>query len=178
MKTEIVNISDIKLNPSNPRVIKDDKFKQLVASINELPEMLNLRPIVVNEDMVVLGGNMRLKACTEAGLKKVPIIKAINLTEEQQREFIIKDNIGYGEWDWQMLNAEWDDVKLGDWGLDVPNSQDWTQLDYIEEAEKPNFRKDNVITIIVPDEFVKEMKEIEELVKSTLGVNYSGCEVK
>jgi len=178
MKTEIVNISDIKLNPSNPRVIKDDKFKKLVDSILALPEMLNLRPIVVNDEMVVLGGNMRLKACVEAGLKKVPIIKATNLSEEQQREFIIKDNIGYGEWDWQMLTAEWEDVKLEDWGLEVPNSQDWTQLDYIEEADKPNFRKDNVITIIVPDEFVKEMSEIEELIKSTLGVNYSGCEVK
>lgn len=107
----IVKLEDIKANPNNPRIIKDSKFKQLVKSIKDFPEMLELRPIVVNDQMVVLGGNMRLKACKEAGLKEVHIIKASDLTEEQQREFIIKDNVGFGEWDWSMIANEW--------GLDI-----------------------------------------------------------
>jgi len=115
-----VNISEIKTNPNNPRVIKDDKFKKLVKSIQDFPEMLNIRPIVVNSDMIVLGGNMRLKACREAGLKEIPIIYAENLTEEQQREFIIKDNVGFGEWDWEDLGNNWDKDELEEWGLDLP----------------------------------------------------------
>jgi ParB-like chromosome segregation protein Spo0J len=120
MKTQTVPINEVKSNPNNPRIIKDDKFKKLVASIKELPQMLQLRPIVVNEDMVVLGGNMRLKACKEAGLKEIPIIKASELNEEQQRAFIIKDNVGFGEWDWDMLADEWDYKDLQEWGLDIP----------------------------------------------------------
>ena len=114
-------LTDIKSNPNNPRIIKDDKFKKLVASIKEFPQMLSLRPIVVNDDMIVLGGNMRLKACKEAGLKEVPVIKASDLNEEQQKAFIIKDNVGYGEWDWDMLANEWDAEELVEWGLDIPN---------------------------------------------------------
>ena len=94
-------IKDIKPNPSNPRVIRDEKFQKLVKSILEFPQMLEIRPIVVNDDMIVLGGNMRLRACTEAGLKEVPIIKASDLTAEQQAEFIIKDNVGSGYRDWE-----------------------------------------------------------------------------
>ncbi len=116
-----VKISEVKKNPNNPRTIKDEKFAKLVQSIREFPEMLRLRPIVVNDDMIVLGGNMRLKACKEAGLKVVPIIKASDLTEDQQRQFIIKDNVGFGEWDWEMLANEWDADKLGEWGLDLPD---------------------------------------------------------
>jgi DNA modification methylase len=115
-----VPINTVKANPNNPRIIKDDKFAKLVKSINEFPQMLNLRPIVVNDDMVVLGGNMRLKACKEAGLKDIPIIKASELTEQQQKEFIVKDNIGYGEWDWNDLANNWDEQELIDWGLDIP----------------------------------------------------------
>ena len=115
-----VPINTVKANPNNPRIIKDDKFAKLVKSINEFPQMLNLRPIVVNDDMVVLGGNMRLKACKEAGLKKIPIIKASELTEQQQKEFIVKDNVGYGEWDWNDLANNWDADQLQDWGLDIP----------------------------------------------------------
>jgi DNA modification methylase len=115
-----VPINTVKANPNNPRIIKDDKFAKLVKSINEFPQMLNLRPIVVNDDMVVLGGNMRLKACKEAGLKEIPIIKASELTEQQQKEFIVKDNVGYGEWDWNDLANNWDSEQLQDWGLDIP----------------------------------------------------------
>jgi hypothetical protein len=128
---EIVKISEIKPNEDNPRLIKDDKFKKLVKSIKTFPEMLELRPIVVNNDMVVLGGNMRLKACKEAGLKEVPIIKAENLTEEQQREFIVKDNVGFGEWDWDILANEWNSVQLEVWGMD-----NWQNMDDIETSDE------------------------------------------
>jgi hypothetical protein len=117
---QIVPITQVVPNTSNPRIIKDDKFKKLVKSIKEFPEMLNLRPIVVDKDMVVLGGNMRLKACQAAGLKEVPIIIADQLTPEQQAEFIIKDNVGFGEWDWDILANEWDAELLQDWGLELP----------------------------------------------------------
>ena len=118
MKIEKWKVSEVKANPNNPRVIKDDKFKKLVKSIQDFPEMLELRPIVVNSDGIVLGGNMRLKACKEAGLKEVPVIKAEDLTEEQQKEFIIKDNVGFGEWDWADLASNWDAEELTEWGLD------------------------------------------------------------
>jgi len=121
MQSELISINQIKSNPNNPRVIKDDKFKKLVESIKSFPQMLKIRPIVVNDDMIVLGGNMRLKACKEAGLKEVPIIRASELTPEQQREFIIKDNVGFGEWDWAMLSSEWDYHELDTWGLTMPN---------------------------------------------------------
>ena len=135
MKIEIIKISEVKNNPNNPRVIKDDKFLKLVNSIKEFPKMLEIRPIVVNDDMIVLGGNMRLKACVEAGLKEVPIIKADDLTEDEQRQFIIKDNVSGGEWDWEMLSNEWDTEQLDAWGLDVPDFE----ADQVLEAEEDDF---------------------------------------
>lgn len=128
---EKIKISEVKPNPNNPRLIKDDKFKKLVNSIKTFPEMLELRPIIVNDDMIVLGGNMRLKACKEAGLKEVHIIKASNLSEAQQAEFIIKDNVGFGEWDWDMIANEYNEQDLKDWGLDLPKFEDG-----IEDEEK------------------------------------------
>jgi len=115
-----VDINQIKENPSNPRYIKGDKFRKLIKSLKEFPEMLEKRPIVVDEAMVVLGGNMRLKACREAGIKEVHINIAKGWTEEQKKEFIIKDNASFGEWDWDVLANEWDEDQLIDWGLDVP----------------------------------------------------------
>ena len=113
-------IQEIKSNPNNPRLIKDHKFKQLVKSIREFPQMLELRPIVIDENNMVLGGNMRLKACLEAGLTDVPVIHANNLTEAQKKEFIIKDNISFGEHDWDSLANEWNIIELDEWGLDIP----------------------------------------------------------
>jgi DNA modification methylase len=110
----------IKLNPNNPRIIKDDKFKKLVQSIKDFPEMLDIRPIVVNKDGIILGGNMRFKACLEAGIKEPPY-KIVDLTEEQQKEFLIKDNVSGGEWDWDALANEWDVEQLDSWGLDMPS---------------------------------------------------------
>ena len=123
-----VKISEVKNNPNNPRLIKDDKFKKLVASINSFPEMLEKRPIVVDEDLMVLGGNMRLKASAEAGLKEVWIDIAEGWSEEQKAEFIIKDNVGFGDWDWDILANEWDNEKLNEWGLDVWQPE--TDVDY------------------------------------------------
>jgi len=119
MNIEKVSIKDIKLNPKNPRVIKDEKFKKLVKSVQEFPEMLEIRPIVVDETMTILGGNMRFKACIEAGLKEVSIIIFGGLTEKKKKQFLIKDNVNYGDWDYMMLeNTEHLDL----WGMDLP---DW-----------------------------------------------------
>lgn len=140
-----VKISEIKPNPNNPRLVKDDKFAKLVQSIKDFPEMLELRPIVVNDDMIVLGGNMRLKACKEAGLKEIPIIKASQLTEEQQREFIIKDNLGYGEWDWEMIANQWDTEKLNEWGMDIPDFKG-TEIEAVEDDyEIPEEIKSDIV---------------------------------
>ncbi len=128
---ELIKITQVKPNENNPRFIKDYKFKKLVNSIKEFPEMLKLRPIIVNADMVVLGGNMRLRACKEAGLKEVWVLKADDLSEKQQREFIIKDNVGFGEWDWDLLANEWSSVQLEDWGMD-----NWQNMDDIETSDE------------------------------------------
>jgi ParB-like chromosome segregation protein Spo0J len=134
---KLVKISEVKPNPKNPRIIKDGKFQKLVTSIKEFPDMLNKRPLVVFTDVdgkyVVLGGNMRLKACKEIGLKEIPIIVADEWTEEQKNEFLIKDNVGFGEWDWDSLANEWDVEKLDDWGLDIPN---FNNVDYSEKNEE------------------------------------------
>jgi hypothetical protein len=116
---ELKKISEVKLNPNNPRLIKDDKFKKLVQSIKDFPEMLSIRPIVVNKDMIILGGNMRFRACKEAGIKEIPVI-ITDLPEDKQREFLIKDNTSGGEWDWNVLANEWDVSELTEWGIDIP----------------------------------------------------------
>lgn len=118
-------IADIKVNQNNPRIIKDDKFAKLVKSIKEFPQMLEKRPLICFTDidgkLVVLGGNMRLKAAKEVGLKELPILLADDWTEEQKAQFLIKDNVGFGEWNWDDLANEWDAELLTDWGLDIPN---------------------------------------------------------
>jgi ParB-like chromosome segregation protein Spo0J len=158
-----VKISEVKSNPNNPRIIKDDKFQKLVKSIKEFPEMLNIRPIVVNADMVVLGGNMRLKACKEAGIKEVAIIKADELTDEQQKQFIIKDNVGFGEWDWEDLANNWDAEQLTDWGLDIPN---YMELPSEEELTEENKNKPPTIKITFenPEQLQSAEIDIIELI--------------
>jgi DNA modification methylase len=148
---QIVKINSIKTNPKNPRLIKDDKFKKLVKSIQEFPQMLELRPIVVDENNIILGGNMRYKACVEAGLKEVYILKAEDLTELQKDEFIVKDNVGFGEWDWDSLANEWDTEKLQDWGLDLPLDVSVQEL----EAEEDDYEIPNEINtdIVLGDLF-------------------------
>lgn len=137
MKTEFINISEVKPNPENPRVIKDGKFKKLVESIKSFPKMLEMRPIVVDADMVALGGNMRLKACEAAGMRQVPVLKADELTEAQRREFIIKDNVSYGEFDWDALANDWNIGQLDDWGLDVPEEKGDDDETYSRKVQAP-----------------------------------------
>ena len=136
---KLVKITEVKTNAKNPRTIKDEKFRKLVKSIQDFPDMLNKRPLIVFTDVdgkyVVLGGNMRLKACKEIGLKEIPVILADEWTEEQKAEFLIKDNVGFGEWDWDSLANEWDAEKLEDWGLDVPNFE----ADQVLEATEDDF---------------------------------------
>ena len=162
MQTKTVKISEIKPNPNNPRLIKDEKFAKLVNSIKGFPEMLEIRPIVVNSDMIVLGGNMRLKACKEAGLKEIPVIFADDLTEEQQREFIIKDNVGFGEWDWDMIANEWEPEQLEDWGLDIVGFDAEPNLDELigDEKNKPATLK---ITFESPEQLQQAEIDIQEL---------------
>ncbi len=119
-----LSINKIKPNAVNPRYIKDHKFKKLVKSIKTFPEMLEKRPIIVDENLIVLGGNMRLKASIEAGLKEVWIDIAEGWSEDQKKEFIIKDNVGFGEWDWDILANEWNKFAIQDWGLSLPIFQD------------------------------------------------------
>ena len=169
---ELVKISEVRSNENNPRFIKDHKFKKLVTSIKEFPEMLKLRPIVVNNEMVVLGGNMRLKACKEAGLKEVWILKADELTEAQQREFIVKDNVGFGEWDWDLLANEWNSVQLEDWGMD-----NWQNMDDIEtsdeftlpDGDKAPFQQQ---TYTLADEQAEQIKNAISDIKKTEEYKY------
>jgi DNA modification methylase len=140
-----VNIASIKPNPDNPRFVKDSKFKKLVKSIKEFPEMLEKRPIIVDENMVVLGGNMRLKACKSAGLFEVWIDKAIGWSDEKKKEFIIKDNVGFGEWDWDILANEWDANDLDDWGLDLPDIFEADPEAEEDDYEEPDDLKVDVV---------------------------------
>jgi hypothetical protein len=171
---QTVKISEVKSNPNNPRLIKDDKFKKLVQSIKDFPQMLDIRPIVVNADMIVLGGNMRLKACKEAGLKEVPIIMADNLTEEQQNEFIIKDNTSGGEWDWAMLANEWDSEQLEAWGLDLVgfdvDVEEYGEVFSLKDGDKEPFQQ---MTFTLADEQAEQIKNAIDDIKKTEEYKYA-----
>ena len=158
---ESIAISKVRPNSDNPRYIKDEKFKKLVQSLRDFPEMANVRPIVVNTEMVVLGGNMRLKAMQEAGWKEVPV-EIVDWPEEKQREFIIKDNVGFGEWDWDELANTWDEMELDAWGLDVPNFLEMPTDDELigEEKNKPATMK---ITFTSPEQLQSAEIDIQEL---------------
>ncbi len=160
-------IGKIKANPNNPRTIKDDKFFKLVQSLKDLPEMAKVRPVVVNQDMVVLGGNMRLKAMKEAGWKEAPV-EIVDWDEDKQRQFIIKDNVGFGEWDWEMLANEWDAEQLEDWALDVTGWKlDPTQMG--DEFTLPDGDKSPLqqMTFTLADEQVEQIKNAIADIKQT-----------
>ena len=139
MQSEIRKLKEIRNNPENPRYIRDEKFEELVKSLKDFPEMIGARPLVVNQRMEALGGNMRLKAMIEAGWTECPVIQ-VDWSEEKQREFIIKDNLGYGEWDWDMLANTWDSLQLEEWGMDTP--MNWGQE---EEEEVESQTKESII---------------------------------
>jgi hypothetical protein len=173
MEIKVLKLSEIKSNPNNPRIIKDDKFRKLVKSIQEFPKMLEIRPVVVNADMIVLGGNMRLKACKEAGLKEVPVIFAHNLTDEEQKQFIIKDNVGFGEWDWDMIANEWDAEKLEEWGFDIPGFDDVEDLGEefsLPEGDKAPFQQ---MTFTLADEQAEQIQNAIADIKQTQEFKYA-----
>lgn len=217
MNTEIVQLSQIRVNDANPRTITDAKFHKLVNSILSFPKMLNIRPIAVDAFGVALGGNMRYRALSfiadmsieqiEERLKEidsykkktegekqvlidywiewlqtkeVEIVKAENLSEEEKREFIIKDNVGFGDWDWDMLANEWDDISLNDWGLDMHKYHN-VNLDnfFDEDNEKKDKEKEgNTIVLeytedeyqMVVEAFEKHSGTKEEIVFKLLGL--------
>tara|TARA_X000000368_G_scaffold111283_1_gene86603 strand:- start:8566 stop:9126 length:561 start_codon:yes stop_codon:yes gene_type:complete len=163
-----LKINELKPNESNPRIIKEAKFKKLVQSIKGFPEMLELRPIIVDEDMTILGGNMRYKACVQAGLKEVNVKIAKGLTEEQKKEFIVKDNVGFGEWDWDSLGNEWDNVKLGEWGMDVwqpEEAVDYSVLDDLDLGDTLEDKTAGVMRGIVIEFDTLIYEEANELIK-------------
>jgi hypothetical protein len=167
-----VKISEVKPNPNNPRLIKDDKFRKLVKSIQEFPDMLNVRPIVVNKDMVVLGGNMRLKAIKEAGHTEVAI-EIVDWTEDQQKQFIVKDNASFGEWDWSDLANNWDSEELTDWGVDIigfSNVEDLGEDFSLPNGDKSPFQQ---MTFTLADEQAEQIKNAIEEIKRTEEYKYA-----
>ena len=165
---EKVKINQITANPNNPRNIKDLEFKKLVKSLKQFPEMLELRPIVVNNHNLILGGNMRYRAAIEAGLEDVYIIKALGFTQEQEDEFIIKDNISFGNWDWDMLANEWEQEELYNFGL-IANLSDNFEENFFEE-EKEILQQDKVVvTLTMSKKTYKELqKEIDQFVDNNI----------
>ena len=173
-----MKISQIKPNPNNPRVIKDEKFDKLVKSIKDFPKMMELRPMVINADNIVLGGNMRLKALKELGYKEVPeewVKRAEDLTEDEQRQFIIKDNLGFGEHDWGMLATEWDADELSDWGLDIVgfdvDSDEFGEDFNLPDGDKAPFQQ---MTFTLADEQAEQIKNAIADIKET--EEYKYCE--
>ena len=157
-----LKINQLIPNKENPRIIKDDKFKKLVQSIKDFPEMLELRPIVVDEEMIILGGNMRYRACVEVGLKEVPVKIAKGLSKEKKDEFILKDNLSFGTWDWDMIGNEWNNQKLGEWGMDV-----WQpDIDY-----EPSLNPSTEYSDVTKEEIEREAKKLaEQMIKESRNV--------
>lgn len=177
MKTQLMNISDLKLNEDNPRYITEDKLRKLVQSVEDFPKMLELRPIVVDENNVVLGGNMRLRACVQLDMDKVPVIVAKGLTNEQKQEFIIKDNVGFGLWDWDILGNEYEPAQLEAWGLEVFTASDVELDDFFEENDSEPKETAGKIVLeyaneaesgAVKDELLKHGATPEQAVKTLL----------
>lgn len=174
-----MKITSLKANPNNPRVIKDDKFEKLVKSIQEFPKMMELRPMVINADNIVLGGNMRLKALKELKYKDIPdtwVKRAEDLTEEEQRRFIIADNVGFGEHDWEMLANEWDVEELAEWGLDIPNfdgvslSDEFGEEFSLKDGDKAPFQQ---MTFTLADEQAEQIKNAISDIKQTEEYKYA-----
>jgi len=163
-----MKLSDIKPNPNNPRVIKDEKFIKLKKSIEEFPKMMKLRPMVINEDNIVLGGNMRLKALKELGYKEIPdewVKRADELTEDEQRRFIIADNVGFGEHDWEMLANEWNVEELDSWGIEMPNFNDESKLAKKENKDIIPYKKTHILISFNPEDILKLKPYLDEILK-------------
>ena len=179
---DVMKLSDLKANPKNPRITKDEKFKKLVKSLHEFPEMMAKRPMVcvtdVDGKLFPLGGNMRLKALQELKYKEIPdewVMLADEWTEEQRNEFIIKDNVGFGEWDWDTLANEWDVEELADWGLELPgfdiNSDEYGDDFSLPDGDKAPFQQ---MTFTLADEQAEQIKNAIADIKQT--EEYKYCE--
>jgi ParB-like chromosome segregation protein Spo0J len=160
-----MKLSQIKPNPNNPRLIKDERFEKLCKSIQEAPKFMALRPIIIDGEGMILGGNMRYKALLHLGYKEVPdawVKRADDLTEEERRRFIISDNVGFGEWEWETVANEWDVEELADWGLDVP---DFAIMPTDEEliGEHKNKPATMKITFASPEQLQVAEIDIQEL---------------
>lgn len=174
-----MKITEIKPNDRNPRYIKDAKFEKLCNSITEFPQMMALRPIVVDNDGVILGGNMRFRALKKLGWTDIPdewVKRAEDLTEEQKRRFIVEDNVGFGEWDFDLLANEWNDVPLYDWGVDIPtgvvmDSDDFGEEFSLASGDKSPFQQ---MTFTLANEQADEIKKALERAKKSDGYKY--CE--
>ena len=153
---KVLLIGEVRLNPDNPRIIRDEKFKKLVRSLSAFPTMSLVRPLVIDENNVVLGGNMRLRAMQESGWTEVPVIQVTDWSEDKKREFIAKDNIGYGEWNWEVLANEWDVVELEEWGLDVPKIDETTEID--EQEADPTVLEVKADSLEQLDDLADELK--------------------
>ena len=175
---QAVNINEVKENDLNPRYINESKFNQLVKSLKSFPKMLEKRPIIVDENMVILGGNMRLRACKEAGMKTVWIDKTEDWTEEEKQEFIIKDNVNFGDWDWDILANDWDNELLNDWGLQVWQGEDVDIDNLFEDSEDLNIKNNSSLILkyeeeeyLTIQEKIKELgKKPEEIFRQAVGL--------
>lgn len=164
----MIKLSSLKLNKTNPRFIRDDKFHKLVKSVQEFPAMMVLRPIVVDNDGIILGGNMRYRACLELGIKEVPdewVRKASDLTDAEKKRFIIEDNVEFGGWDYVMLANEWNAAELEEWGLDIGTwgaegkineQQEWEGMPEYENAETTLYVTVKFITEEDREQFLKK----------------------
>ena len=163
----MIKLSTLKPNPDNPRFIKDAKFEKLKQSISEFPKMLELRPLIVTQDNIVIGGNMRLKALIELGYKDIPeewITHAERLTEDEVRRFIIADNVGFGEHDWDLLANDWDSQELEDWGLD---GFPFDSEDEIKENEINDLSDDDSIMFKLELTFESEEEQEKNYIELT-----------
>lgn len=170
--SETVKLTTIKKNPDNPRILRDDKFQKLKASIRDFPQMMALRPIVIDDSGMILGGNMRFEAIKSLGMKEIPgewVKRADDLTENEKREFIIKDNVGFGEWDWDVIANEWSALPLVDGGLDVPDGS--MEVDAIEVVELRPYAMIHVLISCQPDIFSTLLPLLDKI-RAIDGVEY------
>jgi ParB-like chromosome segregation protein Spo0J len=159
MIPKLIKLSLIKPHKRNPRLIRDENFEKLKKSIIDFPKMLELRPIVIDENNVILGGNMRYKALKDLGYKESYVVKVSDLTEEQKKEFIIKDNVGFGEWEWDLLSSEWDELKLKEWGLEIYEPEELIEEEHNDKQKKENT---NIIAISLTDDETEEWNKTKE----------------
>lgn len=171
METQMIKIKDIKPNPNNPRSIKKEQLEKLKKSIIAFPQMLNIRPIVINEDNIVLGGNMRLRALQDLGYDEVPYVRVQDLTPEQQEQFIIKDNVNYGDWNWELINIDWNLNNLTEWGLDIPAwlNDNEVEPEFDEDIRHKyldtyiNAKVKQIVLFLSAEQFEKAITDLEQI---------------